>query len=358
MKRTLILTIIALVGFPIVSSLCAQEGESLRERLARRQQAQEQATRKGDPQLTTRAQIMNEAQTKDIADVTWMREVYRFIDMDNDKNAALYYPVKPIGDRTNFFTMIFNKVLEGEVDVYKFQIDGSERFSEEYKQPIDSSFFYTFDIPFSVENGKYVVEPDAVPSEEVRGYYMKETWYFDKNNSVVDIKTVAVCPVMIYQGYDTGMERHPLFWVPYENIRPYASRMPIMVSSLNNASTQTINDFFVKHNFDGEIYKTTNMRNLTLAVQFDHPDSLKKEQKKIEKQLKDFKDNLWVYNDSIAFTGQANEKVRTVKKAKVAKGDSDSSSSSGSANDRAQVQREAKQQSTSPTRSMRNRKRY
>lgn len=350
MKKIFLLIIIALIGLPIVSNIYAQQGESLRDRIARRQ-AQQQGNSGGNKQLTLRAQLMNESQTQDISNVTWMREIYRFLDMDKDVNAALYFPVKPIGDRMNFFTMIFNKILDGDIDVYEFQIDGSERFSDEYRMKIDSSFFYKMDIPFEVENGKYVVDPSSVPSEEVRGYYIKETWYFDKNNSVVDIKTIAICPVMIYQGYDTAMERTPLFWAPYESVRPYASQMPIMVSSLNNASTQTINDFFLKHHFDGEIYKTTNMRNLTLNAQFEG-DSLKKEQQKIEQQLQDFKNNLWVYNDSIDFTQrQEFAKTNSSGKAKTTGG-------VASSDNKTSTQRQSNQQSKSaPSRSMRNHKR-
>lgn len=353
MKRILLITIIGICSLLTVNDSYAQEQQgTLRERLARRQA--QQNNQSGDPQLTLRAQLMNEAQNQDIKDVTWMREIYRFLDLEKEKNAALYYPVRPIGERTNLFTMLFKRVLDGTIDAYEYQLDGSERFSEQYKMKVDSSFFLKFDIPFTVADGKYEVDPSDIPSEEIRGYYIKETWFFDKNNSVVDIRTDAICPVMMYQEYDaSGLSRFPLFWTPYESIRPYASQMPIMVSSLNNASTQTINDFFVKHNFDGEIVKTTNMTNRTLAEQFEG-DSLKKEQKKIEDQLKQFNDNLWIYNDSIGIADRAaannskrNNRARTVKGA----------TESGEASDRAQVQREAKQQKSAPARSMRNRNR-
>ncbi len=357
MKRILLTTIIGLCCLAMTDLMQAQEQQgTVRERIARRQ-AEQDGRSAASKQLTVRAGIMNEAQTQEIANATWMREIYRFLDMDKEKNAALYYPVRPIGDRMNFFTMIFKHVLDGSVDVYEYQVDGSERFSPEYKMKIDSSFFLKLDIPFEVRDGKYYVDRSSVPSEEIRGYYMKEVWYFDKNNSVVDIKTVAICPVMMYQEYDgSGLSRFPLFWLPYEAIRPYASQMPMMVSSLNNASTQTINDFFVKHNFEGEIYKTTNMRNRTLAEQFEG-DSLKKEQKKIELQLKQFNDNLWVYNDSIDIANRPVAKGKAGKKAGGKAISESGSVESGSAPDRATVQKEAKQQKSSPVRSMRNRKR-
>ncbi|MEN9918956.1 MAG: gliding motility protein GldN [Bacteroidota bacterium] len=358
MMKKIFLTIT--IGFCVLSQPLthAQEQGSLRERLARKQ-AQQEGKTTASQNLTVRSQLMNESQTQDISNSTWMREIYRFLDLQKEKNAALYYPVKPVGDRTNLFTMIFKQVLAGNIDVYAYQLDGSERFSDEYKMKIDDDFFLKFDIPFELKDGKYYVDQASVPSEEIKGYYLKETWYFDKNNSVVDIKTIAVCPVMMYQENDgAGLSRFPLFWIPYESIRPYATKMPMMVSSLNNASTQTINDFFVKHNFEGEIYKTTNMMNRTLAEQFEG-DSLKKEQKKIELQLKQFNDNLWVYNDSIGINERKMVATKASKKTSKSNVESNTKSAAVPADDtnRATIQKEAKQQKASPARSMRNRKR-
>lgn len=343
MKKIFILIIIVLIGFPIVSNLHAQQNESLRERLARRQQAQ-QSGNTANRNLTLRAQLMNDAQTEDISNASWMREIYRELDLEKDVNAALYYPVKPFGNRMNLATMIFNKVVSGEITAYKFIQGATERLTEDNILKVDSAFFYGLDVPFEIIDGKYVVDPDFVPSEEVRKYYIKEVWYFDKNNSVVGIQTTALCPIMEFQGYDTGMERYPLFWVSYESIRPYTSQMPIMVSSLNNAVTQTINDFFVKRNFDGEIYKTTNTRNLSLQEQYQHPDSLKNARNKIEQQLIDFRDNLWVYNDSIDFTQQDREARR------------ERASGNSGSNSEIRNQRSG-QQKSSAVRTMRNRKR-
>jgi gliding motility associated protien GldN len=359
MKRAILTTIIALCGLSSAGIMQAQDQQStLRERLARRQNQQQNTEANASNQLSLRSKLMDEAQVQEVGNVTWKREIYRFLDMNKSKNAVLYYPVKPTAGRMNFFNLIFRHVLNGDIPVYEYQLDGSEHFADEYRMKIDSSFFLKFDIPFEVKAGKYVVNQIDIPAEEIRGYYLKETWFFDKNNSVLGIKTDAVCPVMMYQKDDDyGLSRVPLFWLPYESIKPYASQMPIMVSSLNNASTQTINDFFVKHNFDGEIYKTADLTNQTLIEQFrDQPDSLKKEQKKIEAQLKQFDNNLWVYNDSIGLANKAVAK-KSAKKTKTSS-DSDSDNTTNSkASDRATVQKEAKQQKSSPIRTMRNRKR-
>lgn len=350
MKRLFLTITIGICGLLITQTLFAQEQEgSLRDRLARRQNQQNNV---GQPALTVRAQIMNESQTKEIDNAPWVREIYRFIDLEKEKNATLYYPVTPIGERTNLFTLIFRNLQNGNITVYKYTMNGTEDFTEDNKETF-KDVLERFEIMNKQENGKYIVEDIDIPSNEVLGYYVKEAWYFDKNNSVVDIKTLAICPVIIRQD-DFGVDRtrYPMFWIPYENIRPYASRMPIMISSLNNATTMTINDYFTKHLFEGDIDKATNVRNLTLAQQYPDEAKRKEAQKKIEAQLKQFNTNLWVYNDSIGANtaAQANNKS---KGPSIKNGPATNSTTTT----RAAIQKEAKSQSKAPARSMRNRKR-
>ena len=295
MKQLFISVTIVLGSLFFAQTLSAQQ-ETLRERLARRQNQQQESL----PQLTVRAGNMNESQTQMLDNAPWTREVYRFLDLNKEKNASLYYPVTPVGDKMNLFTMIFKLLANNELSAYEFQLDRIETFTENNKLNI-KDLLDRFSIMYTEDNGKYIVEDVDIPSNEVLGYYVKEVWYFNKANSLVDTKILAVCPVIFSQGdFDAETTRYPLFWLPYEQIRPYAARMPIMTSNLNNASNQTIDDFFRKRNFDGEIYKTTNMRNLSLVQLYPDNDSLvKKEQQKIESQLKGFKDRLWAMNDSI-----------------------------------------------------------
>lgn len=358
MKKLFATITICLCGMILFShDMHAQEQQqgTLRERLARRQA--QQAGNTASQQLTVRAQIMNESQTRDIVDAPWVREIYRVLDLDKEKNASLYYPVKPMGDRVNLFTMIFRHVLDGSLTPYEYQLDGGEDFSDKFKKSVED-ILKGFEIMYTVENGKFIVDDVDIPSPEVLRYFVKEAWYFDKNNSVVDVKTLALCPVVVRQD-DFGAEStpYPMFWVRYEDVRPYAAQMPIMISSLNNASTQTINDFFIKRNFDGEIYKTTNVRNMSMAQLYPSDTLMKREQRKIETQLKQFNDNLWVYNDSIDVSGRAVAGAKAKKGSSKAVTVPGSKASSGESTTRAAVQKEAQQKNTTPVRSIRNRRR-
>ena len=48
----------------------------------------------------------------------------------------------------------------------------------------------------------------------------------------------------------------PMFWLPYENIRPYISNSYIMTSNMNKAMTFTMDDYFRRRMFEGDIIKT------------------------------------------------------------------------------------------------------
>jgi hypothetical protein len=66
-----------------------------------------------------------------------------------------------------------------------------------------------------------------------------------------------------------------------------------MSSSLNNALSGTIDDFFIMREYDGEIYKSSNPRNLAISQYTSTPEELKAEQERIEKELNDFERMLW-----------------------------------------------------------------
>lgn len=320
-----IYTIILLLCCLYPSITFAQQQESLRDRLAKKQQQAQGATEnKGSavPKLSTRAEMMNESQTRDLANATWIRGIYRKLDLTKGKNAALLYPIQPIGNQMNFTTMIFKLMAEGNLIGYKWSNSGQEIFTDNQVEDF-ADVLNKLEIPFQQNGNAYIFDEFSIPSNEVLTYYVKEAWYFDQSNSALGVKTVAVCPVLSRQEYlddDMGATstavNQPLFWIPYESIRPYAAQMPIMASDLNNVMNKTINDYFQMRLYEGEIYKTTNMENVYLEQKFTTPESLKLAQDSIENQLKQFDKNLWVINDSIdtAFKeGYKNTKNKTSK---------------------------------------------
>ncbi|MDR1884150.1 MAG: gliding motility protein GldN [Prevotella sp.] len=331
MKKTAQITIISICFLFLANVMQAQNRqESLRDRLARKQQQQQgtqtQDNRPEEPKLSVRAELMNEAQHRDLSNAAWIREVYRFLDLNKGKNAALYYPVQPVGNKMNLYTMIFKLMANGSLVGYDWN-QGQDLFADDLVVDF-GDVLKRLEITYQKNGNVYVFDEFSIPSNEISGYYIKEAWYFDRSNSALGVKTVALCPVLFRQRYfgdddiDATMSgtssREPQFWIPYEHLRPYAARMPIMTSDLNNVMNKTIDDYFRLRLYEGEIYKTTTMENKFLQEKFKTPEALKYAQDSIENQLKEFDKGLWVINDSIKAAGNMDPKKAKTKAPKSA----------------------------------------
>ena len=106
----------------ILLAACTLPGMMQAQPAARRQQ-QQQAAKQQSSQLTTRAQISFPTQEAMSEDVVWRRDIYREIDITRDENAALYYPVEPVGSQMNLFTYIFKLVMRRSVNAYEYRLD-------------------------------------------------------------------------------------------------------------------------------------------------------------------------------------------------------------------------------------------
>lgn len=255
-------------------------------------------------ELTVRAQALNKLLNQEVGNARWIRVIYRQLNLLTEQNAPLYYPVIPMNGSSNLFTTIFQLVNEEKIPAYKY-LDGYEVFDEahqlKFKEDILDQYYIMYEtIPVQGKQ-TYVVNESDVPSADVKSFYVKEVWYFDQNNSVYAIKTIAICPLLTLYT-DFGDQTSPMFWIEYEDLRPYVSNNYIMTSNINNAKTFTIDDYFRNRMFDGKIIKTENLLNQPLNAYCPTPDSMKMEQDRIEKELVDFGKKLWVVPDTLTAT--------------------------------------------------------
>lgn len=227
-------------------------------------------------------------------DVVWKRDVYRTLDLTKDANAPLYYPVEPRGRQVNLFTYVFHLMLSGRVDAYTYKLDGVESFDKKDKMEV-RDVLDRYRIYYEEKDGKFVVENNDVPSAEVTRYYIKESVYLDQRTGTFSTKVTAICPVLMRGADDFGGEAtpYPLFWLNYDEIAPWLSRLPVMASNLNNVTNMTVDDYFAMNRYDGKIYKTNNMQGLALANYCKTDSAMVKEQKRIEKEIYDFEEGVW-----------------------------------------------------------------
>ena len=100
---------------------------------ARRKQAQQKAQQSNADNMTLRAKLYFPTAIPMDEDVVWRRDIYRELNLTDDANAALYYPVEPTDGKMNLFTYIFKLMFTGRVPVYQYRMDGNEDFSHIFK---------------------------------------------------------------------------------------------------------------------------------------------------------------------------------------------------------------------------------
>ena len=259
-----------------------------------KQQPQPQKQKKNPSSaMSVRAQISFPTAVEMPEEVVWRRDIYRELDLTNDANAGLYYPVEPQGRQLNLFTYIFKLAQNGYIPVYEYPTDGSDVFTNEAKVDM-KTILDNYHVFYEEQDGKLKVDNSDIPSSEVKKFFLKESAYYDQANSSFHIKVLALCPVMLRED-DFGGEatKYPLFWVKYSDLEPFLNRQTVMMSNLNNAATMSMDDFFTLNMYRGQIYKTTNAQGKTLAQYCPDEAAMTAEQKRIEKELEDFRKNIF-----------------------------------------------------------------
>lgn len=286
---------------------------------ARRQQAQQKAQQSNANNMTTRAQISFPTAAPMDEDVVWRRDIYRELDLNEDANAGLYYPVEPIGNQMNLFTSIFRLMMTGKINVYQYRMDGNESFAAADRvQPL--AFLDNYHIYYEKQNnGRIKLDNSDIPSSEVKAYYIKESTYYDQRSATFHTKVLALCPIMTRDDdFGDGGIKYPLFWVKYDDLAPFLAKQQMMTSNLNNAAVMSVDDYFIRTQYKGKIYKTNNMLGKTLAQYCPNDSAMTKEQKRIEAELAAFEKNLWgdqAKKDSLDSIAKLDKKnVKGVKK--------------------------------------------
>lgn len=286
MKRLFLILMMA----GAVASLSAQPAK-------RRTTTSNAAAQRGETQAKTntdRASLLFPVKQSMPEDVVWKRDVYRTLDLKQDANAPLYYPVEPRGRQVNLFTYVFHLMLSGRVNAYTYKLDGVESFDKKDKMEV-RDVLDRYSIYYEEKDGRFTVENNDVPSAEVTRYYIKESVYLDQRTGTFSTKVTAVCPVLMRGADDFGGEAtpYPLFWLNYDEVAPWLARLPLMASNLNNVTNMTVDDYFAMNRYDGKIYKTNNLQGLALANYCKTDSAMLKEQKRIEKEIFDFEEGVW-----------------------------------------------------------------
>lgn len=280
----------------VVGTVCwaqVESGSGVRKRTGKEKKA-EQAS----PGVTERMQDFYEVKTPHEADMAYMREIYRQIDLSKPENTPLYFPEDIIDGRKNLFRTVLDLVVSGEVPAYEY-LDGREVFSDQYQVGVADmldrfGIYYTEAKGSTEKHQKFTIEEADVPTAQVMNYYIIEKWEFDRRTNRMRTRVEAICPVLNRTGDFGGEAKYPMFWVKYDQLRPWLAQQYVFLTDDNNLPQYSLDDYFNLGMYKGEIYKTTNLRNLSMMQMYPDPDDLARAQDSIDNRLKTYGKDLWV----------------------------------------------------------------
>jgi len=251
MKRVALLTAVLAILMVVPQKMSGQEGLS---------------------EVYTREHIANKAPVPYTyvreADVMWAKDIYRIIDLTQLKNLSLYYPVNPIGSRHNLISLLMWGIDFEGVQAYSTDDPQNEFTIPLERTKIDESMGAGTETISKINVTTGMPEDTVITNErrldEVKQILVKEKWFFDRNNSVMNVRIIGLCPIRIYTTFDeNGMptdiiRKEQTFWVYFPEIRPLLARHEIFIDN-NDAQRISFDDFFMQRRFDSYIYAESNL---------------------------------------------------------------------------------------------------
>lgn len=287
--------LLSLAGIAAAGAIAQVESSgSVRRRSPKEKRQQENA----QPGVTERMQDFFTVKEPHDADMQYMREIYRQIDLSKADNTPLYFPEDIIDGQKNLFRTILDLVITGKIPAYEY-LDGREVFTDQYRIKVPDmldrfGIYYTTGKGHSEKNPNYVIEEADVPTTQVLNYYIIEKWEFDKRTNRMRTRVEAICPVLNQTGDFGGEAKYPMFWVKYDQLRPWLAQQYVFLTDDNNLPQYSLDDYFNLGMYKGDIYKTKNLRNLSMMQMYPDPDDLTRAQDSIDNRLHNYGKNLWV----------------------------------------------------------------
>ena len=234
------------------------------------------------------------------ADAMYKKRVWRVIDLREKINLNLYYPTSPIKDRMSLIDLLLNGIANEGVTAYNTDDD---RFTQPMSRTQIDNVFDAVEKSqnYTDENGdeQTVMIKGEINSSEVKQYWLKEDWFFDRKHSTMNVRILGICPIRFYvkdgdEGEDAEMRKTYTFWIYFPEVRRILADHEVFNNN-NDAERRTFDDIFFKRYFNSFIVKVSNVYDDRSIQEYSLGIQSLLEAEALKKQITDYEKDLWEY---------------------------------------------------------------
>jgi gliding motility associated protien GldN len=246
-------------------------------------------------------------------DVLMGKTVWELVDVDERINFPLYYPVDTafVGkDRRSLFSVLLKGIKEGKIT----EVYGDDYFNNKKTlKDMESVFKFRDTTDIGIEeygkdveaykSGRKVLDPQYInetvlDASDISGYKIKGFWYFDKRQSELKYRLLAICP-MATEARDKAKgntDAIELFWVYFPSIRDILHEAKAF-NDKNSAMPITFDHLLNSRRFNGVIYKEENVYGDRQVDQYmkDNAQMQLLESERIKEKIRNFEQDMWNY---------------------------------------------------------------
>jgi gliding motility associated protien GldN len=135
-------------------------------------------------------------------------------------------------------------------------------------------------------------------TKDIVQYRLKEDWFFDKERAQLDVRIIAIAPVVYDVEEDasgnkqiTGLKE--LFWLYFPHCR-FIFNNYLVYNESNDAQWMSFDDLFWKRRFNAVIYKESNVFERDIEAYRTGVDALMESQK-IKEEIRTIEHDVWQF---------------------------------------------------------------
>jgi len=246
-------------------------------------------------------------------DVLMGKTIWEVVDLDERVNFPLYYPVDTafVGkERRSLFQVLLNGIKEGKItEVYGddyfnakkslADIESVFKYKDTTQAGIDefNNYYDEYKSGAKVLSLEYINET-ILSAADVSGYKIKGFWYFDKRQSELKYRLLAICPIATEardkaKGNSDAIE---LFWVYFPAIRDVLHNAKAF-NDKNSAMPITFDHLLNSRRFSGLIYKEENVYGDRTIQDYmkDNAQLQLLESERVKEKIRNFEQDMWNY---------------------------------------------------------------